>query len=66
MNNKCVTKRQRCVSVFSFFLYTVGTAITNSFSGSKRRPLLKLNASTHIEPLQDNKVSTGESLTLFF
>lgn len=65
MNNKCVTKRQRCVSVF-FFFYTVGTAITNSFSGSKRRPLLKLNASTHIEPLQDNKVSMGESLTLFF
>lgn len=64
VNSNCVTKRQRCVSVY-FFFHTAGTAITNSFSGSNRRPLLKLNASTHIEPLQDNKVSTRESLTSF-
>lgn len=56
----CHKKTKMCVS----FL-TAGTAITNSFSGSNQIPLLKLNASTHIKPLQDNKVSTGESLTSF-
>jgi len=49
--------------VFSVFYHTASTAISNSFSGLYYRPLLKLNASTHIKPLQDNKVSTGESLT---
>lgn len=61
MDRKCVTKS----SVSVFFCHTAGTEISNSFSGSNQRPLLKLNASTHIEPLQNNKVSTGESLTSF-
>lgn len=60
MKSKCVTKRQSSVSVF--FSYSRYSNITLLQWSS---PLLKLNASTHIEPLQDNKVSTGESLTSF-
>lgn len=63
MNSKCVTKRQSSSVLVNF--HTAGIALSNSFSGSNQRPLHKLNASTHIEPLQDNKVSTGESLTHF-
>lgn len=55
-------KRQSCDFVFS--LHTAGTL--TGYQTPSAIHCLNLNASTHIEPLQDNKVSTGESLTSFF
>lgn len=55
-------KRQSCDFVSS--LHTAGTL--TGYQTPSAIHCLNLNASTHIEPLQDNKVSTGESLTNFF
>lgn len=58
VNISCVTKRQQCVSVFYPH---------SRYSNNKLLQQFKpLNASTHIEPMQDDKVRTGESLTSFY
>lgn len=58
VNISCVTKRQQCVSVF----YPHSRYSNNKLL----RQFKPLNASTHIEPMQDDKVRTGESLTSFY